>query len=322
MEIQRVLEKANEVASENPVMMFVTILDAKGSTPRDKGALMVVGQDGIIAGTIGGGKLEYHCEQLAKIYIQAPQGGIESFVLNNQEAGSLGMICGGTTKVLFNYMKAPGGVAQMCQQLVQHNVQYGTHNVPMLFLPLDGSEPHIQEVLSVDQEVEGYLRLPIVSAQKIYLCGAGHVAYETAKLLDQLDFPYIVIDERQEFANEERFPNALAIYHIPYDKLEKSIQGGCYLQPNPQDGFCIMTRGHAGDIEVVRYVLQTEVSYIGMMGSGRKREQVFQKLEAEGWTSVRDRVKSPIGIEIQAQSPVELAISVAAELIQWRARQA
>ncbi len=322
MEIQRVLEKANEVAVENQVIILVTILDAKGSTPRDKGALMAVGEEGIIAGTIGGGKLEYHCEQLAKTYTQDPQGGIESFVLNNQEAGSLGMTCGGTTKVLFNYIKTSGLLGQMCYQLAQYDTQYGTQNVPMLFLPLDGSEPHIQEVTSTEYHVEGYLQLPIVSAQKIYLCGAGHVAYETAKLLDQLDFPYIVIDERQEFANKERFPHALAIYHIPYEQLEEAMQEGSYLQPNPQDGFCIMTRGHAGDIEVVRYVLQTDVSYIGMMGSRRKREQVFQKLESEGWTSVRERVKSPIGIEIQAQSPVELAISVAAELIQWRASQA
>ena len=130
MEIQRILEKASELAKENKTIIIATILEAKGSTPRSKGAIMVANENGIIAGTIGGGKLEYRCEQIAKTYAKYPQGGIESFVLNNTEAGSLGMICGGTTKVLFNYINTPGLLNRLCQQVERYRRNCCTERRP------------------------------------------------------------------------------------------------------------------------------------------------------------------------------------------------
>lgn len=80
-----------------------------------------------------------------------------------------------------------------------------------------------------------------------------------------------------------------------------------------------MTRGHEGDAQALRFALGSPASYIGVMGSRKKRETVFSRLEAEGFSEVRKRVTTPIGLDIGAQTPAEIAVSVAAQLIAWRA---
>ena len=80
-----------------------------------------------------------------------------------------------------------------------------------------------------------------------------------------------------------------------------------------------MTRGHSGDEAALRFALSTKASYIGLMGSRKKREAIFSRLEQDGFPDVRNRVTTPIGLDIKAQTPAEIAVSVAAQLIAWRA---
>ena len=94
---------------------------------------------------------------------------------------------------------------------------------------------------------------------------------------------------------------------------------GRFDAPTAADAFCIMTRGHEGDTEAVRFALGTPASYIGVMGSRRKRESMFARLAEEGFANARRRVVTPIGLDIAAQTPAEIAVSVAAQLVAWRA---
>lgn len=91
------------------------------------------------------------------------------------------------------------------------------------------------------------------------------------------------------------------------------------LAPRETDAFCIMTRGHSGDEAALRFALSTKASYIGLMGSRKKREAIFSRLEQDGFPDVRSRIITPIGLDIRAQTPAEIAVSVAAQLIAWRA---
>lgn len=153
---------------------------------------------------------------------------------------------------------------------------------------------------------------------RIIIFGGGHVSLELAKLALGVDFPVIVLDDRPEFANSERFPGAHAI--VP-PSLHEEDSAACLreMRINPRDGIVIVTRGHSHDRDVLAAALETPAGYIGMIGSKSKRQTVYNSLKEKGITQERlDFVHSPIGLAISAETPQEIAVSIIAELIQWR----
>jgi len=161
-----------------------------------------------------------------------------------------------------------------------------------------------------------YLLQPVVPPGRIIIAGAGHVAQELAALFHFLGIRTAVIDDRGEFAGRDRFPTAEEIVISP-----ESFQN-CFLGM-AIDGDCsivIVTRGHKHDRNVLAQALRTDAGYIGMIGSRRKRDVIYQSLREEG-VSPDDlaRVHCPIGLSIGAQTPAEISVSIAAELIALRA---
>lgn len=149
---------------------------------------------------------------------------------------------------------------------------------------------------------------------RVLLFGAGHVARALAALLPALEFAYWVVDDRPEFAVEQAFPGAEGVL------CAEMAQAVNRLQPTEEDLVVIMTRGHEHDYEVLRAALDTPAGYIGLMGSRRKIALTRQKLEGEGVGPEQfDRVSTPIGLSIGAETPAEIAVSVAGQLIAWRA---
>jgi xanthine dehydrogenase accessory factor len=145
--------------------------------------------------------------------------------------------------------------------------------------------------------------------------GAGHVSQPTAAYGTHLGFRVIVLDDRIEFANRERFPEPIEIKVLP--DFKNCIEGF-----NIDDDYylVIVTRGHLHDKIVLAQALKTRAGYIGMIGSQQKRDSIYQALLSEGFsTDDIQRVHSPIGLPIGAQTPEEIAISITAELIQVRA---
>lgn len=315
--IEHLLQAAlREVEAGQPAILE-TVVSAEGSTPRAAGALMLSGPAGLLAGTIGGGALEHRCLQLAAELPPTGPGRVENFVLDNRQAGSLGMVCGGSARVLFTPLADPVPL-RLCLESLSGS-QPG-----WLCLPLDGSAPLVgrddslpQRPAVVDWQGCQVLAVPLADAGRVFLLGGGHVALELAALLDRLEFRYLVADDRPEFSSAARFPGAERALVLPFPQLASALDGS--LAPGEADGFCIMTRGHEWDTEALRFALSTPAGYIGVMGSRRKREAVFTKLEAEGFSGIRDRVTTPIGLEIGAQTPAEIAVSIAGQLIQWRA---
>jgi xanthine dehydrogenase accessory factor len=154
---------------------------------------------------------------------------------------------------------------------------------------------------------------PVRSLPSLVIFGAGHVAVPVASLARLVGFRITVVDDRAEFANAQRFPQADRVLVANVDDAfnDVTIDGGTYV--------VVVTRGHALDEEVVAHALRTPAAYIGMIGSKRKVAAISQRLGDRGFTeSDLARLHAPIGIEIGAETVEEIAISIVAQLVAVR----
>jgi xanthine dehydrogenase accessory factor len=153
---------------------------------------------------------------------------------------------------------------------------------------------------------------PILPQPMIYLFGGGHVSMAVAKAASAAGFAIGVADDRESFANKERFPMAQEIYASYEDAFEK-------IRPNAATYLVILTRGHKEDMRVLAWAVRTDYRYIGMIGSKRKVLSVYKALEQDGYKPEEfERVYAPMGLEIGALSPEEIAVSITAELVAVR----
>jgi len=153
---------------------------------------------------------------------------------------------------------------------------------------------------------------PILPQPMLYLFGGGHVSTAVAKAANAAGFAVGVVDDREAFANAQRFPMAEEI-HVSYEEAFAKIR------PNASTYLVIVTRGHKDDMSVLAWAVRTDARYIGMIGSKRKVLSVYKALEKEGYRREEfERVYAPMGLEIGALSPEEIAISIVAELIAVR----
>jgi xanthine dehydrogenase accessory factor len=154
---------------------------------------------------------------------------------------------------------------------------------------------------------------PVIPSPVLYIFGAGHVGINIYKVALIAGFDVVVVDDREAFANRERFPEALDIHSGDMDLVMSQLNPveNCYL--------AIVTRGHRHDMRVLRWALDTKAYYIGMIGSTRKVLTLYEQLENEGVPHESfDRVYAPIGLQIGSATPEEIAVSVVAELIALR----
>jgi xanthine dehydrogenase accessory factor len=153
---------------------------------------------------------------------------------------------------------------------------------------------------------------PILPQPVAYIFGGGHISTALAKSASAAGFGIVVIDDREQFANKERFPMAQELYTSYEDAF-------ALLAPNAASYVVIVTRGHRDDMRVLAWAVRTEARYVGMIGSKRKVISVYQALEKEGYAPEEfSRVFAPMGLEIGALSPDEIAISITAELVAVR----
>ena len=146
--------------------------------------------------------------------------------------------------------------------------------------------------------------------------GGGHVAQALVPVLAALEFRCVVVEDREEFCRPALFPAAEQTLLVPVDRLEQALDIG------PEDYLCIMTRGHKNDTDCEAFALRTPACYIGVMGSRRKIETVSAVLRSQGFTEADlARIHTPIGLPIRAETPAEIAVSIAAELILTRAER-
>lgn len=318
--------------------VLCAIVRNSGSAPRTSGARMVVLKDGSIAGSVGGGILEGQCQRKAQDLFSGPIAFAElDFQLTAASAAEEGMACGGSASVLLQRIEA--NMLPLIRQL-RHEYFEGRRPMLLTLLPYKGEPPRLL-LLTQDEnhDIPDQLRAeitrkgrrapflldyqgrevfvePLVHPGTVHLAGAGHIALAVAKLAAFVGFEVVVMDDRADFANRERYPEAKEI------RVVTSFTD-CLGQLGQDDYVVIVTRGHLHDRDVLAQALRGKAGYIGMIGSRRKRAAVYDSLRQEG---VGDadlaRVHCPIGLAIEADTPEEIALSIVAELVHTRAKMA
>lgn len=154
---------------------------------------------------------------------------------------------------------------------------------------------------------------PVLPPALLYIFGAGHVAANLCQVAGSAGFDPIVTDDRTSYATKERFPAAREVRALDFDEATNQ------LDPNETSYIVIVTRGHRDDMRLLRWAVQTRARYIGMIGSKRKVIGIFKTLQEEGVPAhLFDRIHAPIGLDIGAITPEEIAVAITAELIAFR----
>jgi len=201
--------------------------------------------------------------------------------------------------------------AQVCQEaleVIKENMS------KILHFDLTGKEI-AQEGMICGGNMDVFLE-PIVSQPTIYIFGAGHISFSIAKIARISGFKVVVVDDRPEFANPERFPDADQIIAQGFEAVFPG------LKINKSSYIVIVTRGHLQDQKVLEWAVKSEAKYVGMIGSRKKNEAVFSNLQSKGIPiELLDSVHAPIGLDINAETPEEIAVSIIAEIIKIRREQ-
>jgi xanthine dehydrogenase accessory factor len=154
---------------------------------------------------------------------------------------------------------------------------------------------------------------PVLPPALLYVFGAGHVAYNLYKVATIAGFDVVVVDDREAYANRERFPEAREVIARDFELATEQ------LNPPESSYIVIVTRGHRDDMRVLRWALNARARYLGMIGSRRKTISIYKELEKEGIPAEQFRdVHAPVGLEIGAVTPEEIAVAIVAEMIAVR----
>ena len=348
--MKEVFEEATNQINEKHPLVIATVVRTKGSTPQKPGAKLLVRNDGSGVGTLGGGCVEgdiwYAAKQLMKNRGSAEAIGYE---LNEEIAAQDGLVCGGTMFFLVDpiYEKGQealfldeinsaylGGEPVALASLVKTTPDIDSKLGGKLLIRSDGSvvgtlgannlnseaikygielmaygnSKYVRSETGAEYFVEGYTTPP-----QIILCGGGHVSRAIYTFAVNLGFNLTVIDDREEFANKTRFPLANVVV------AESSAEGFRSIEINKNTFIVIATRGHRYDHVSLEAALNTSASYIGLLGSKRKTILIYEELLSKGVSIDRIKdVRAPIGLDINARTPEEIAISIMAEILMIR----
>lgn len=341
---------AVEQFDQNRNFVLATILSVKGSSPRHTGTRFLLRDDGGAVGTIGGGLFEARVQAFARTVFQTRLSYRSVFSFTGNDSTSTEMICGGEAEVLLEFIDSGDKVREDLFRRVLGMVGsrgsgllYSQVAVPpndksaegVRYLLIDahgtraggfpGDEAAIAatpqqrllkpvQVLDLPGTGHPVLLEWLHPAGTVYLFGAGHVGQSVAHLASYAHFQVVVLDDRTGLASWERFPSADQV--VVLDSFEHAFSGlgidsECYV--------VIVTRGHSHDRMVLAQALRTPARYIGMIGSRRKNNLIFQALLMDGFTREDlQRVHAPIGLPIGGETPEEIGISIIAEMIQVR----
>ena len=325
--------------------VLIRIIRREGSAPRGVGSGCMVDADGSLSGTIGGGLLEYRAIEKAKILLEKRVTSLDTVDMTAEEIAEEGMICGGRVelyfepilpeddvieffKTIYELLQSGGGgtlitlirdeadaLAPDNRMLVKKDSRmFGT--IPSVKLPEHAVRAHLLEEKETDRTL--FLE-PVIQNPELLLFGGGHISTFVSPLAKTIGFQVSIFDDLSDFANRARFPEADEIYNMSYrDAFEKiAVTESSYI--------VIVTRGHMGDKDILELALKSQVSpaYIGMIGSIRKRDKIYKALMDSGTSRQKlTGVHSPIGLNIGAQTPEEIAVSIIAEIIQIKANRA
>lgn len=340
---------------EGRTSVLATLIKRSGSAPRDTGTRILVLDDGAFHGTIGGGLFEAQVLEKAGRVLMAGTPERFDFSLAGTDVADSDMICGGEGSVFLEPVIPEDPRRALSFEGALHALEKGERGLlataldperwkgggaPKLFLRNDGevqgsllggretpaalidSLSRFQKLKQIriefleDEKGAPFevLLEPIVPEPFLFVFGGGHVAAQLVSLGARVGFKVVVVDDREEFTNAGRFPEAHEIILAPFEGVMErlSVNAASYL--------VIVTRGHTHDMGVLHQALETGAKYIGMIGSSQKIRMIYDRLQEDGVSEERlAQVHAPIGLDIGAETPEEIAVSIVAELILARA---
>lgn len=339
-ELTKYLEKRNSVT-------LATIVRADGSAPQVAGASALFTPRGLSSGTLGGGMLEAWAAKLALQALRTKRASLGEFDLRGEIGSGEQAVCGGRVTVLVDPASRKDSGAFRTLEAALARGRRGvlvtlirTHAEGRLALKRRwvaedairsatlpaGLRPWAADLkkalrngtnfrVGAGSAVYAELQEP---RPRLIIAGAGHIGRALARLASRLDFEVAVVDDRPEYANSRRLPEADKVVVGPIASSVAKLGRG------RAPYIVIVTRGHSRDAEVLRVCVGEPAAYIGMIGSRRKVRLMRRAFLAERWATPRqfDRVSSPVGLDIKARTVEEIAVSIAAELILARRMRA
>jgi xanthine dehydrogenase accessory factor len=345
--MEGIYQEINRLRNKGEKAVLATIITKLGPAPREKGAKLLVREDGSSLGAISGGCVEAEVWQEAMEAIKTGKAKVIGFHLTEKDAVESGLICGGRIEVYLDplwrrYGTQEDTIFQEIVQILSEGVKailatsiQRSDSTPQgkLLIKADGTTlgslgndlldrsvlEHARKcsgreepILVSIREAEVYLE-PISPTPALYIFGGGHISLPLVRIGKIIGFKVIVIDDRELYANKNRFPEADEVYALGFESFFDQFK----LPPFAY--VIIVTRGHQYDELVLERALKTEATYIGMIGSKRKVRYTYEQLKTRGVTEEElSRVHSPIGLDIKAETPEEIAVSILAEVIQKR----
>ena len=346
--MKRLFREMAELLAKRESFVTATIIGKTGSGPRSDGSRMIVRADRRISGSVGGGRLEAEALQLAAALFHTTRPAVQAFDLTGEDAAGTAMICGGHGEILLDWVDGddPGNRA-LCERVVGTLERGESGCLVTAFGTASGdtAPPRAQWFVERDGRVTGspgadpallaslaagsgrdalrvvtraertYVVEPIRHGGTVIVFGAGHVGQKLAPLAESVGFRTIVLDDRAEFASRELFAEPTRLVTLT------SFEHWPELEIDEHTCLVIVTRGHLHDRSVLERTLRTNAGYVGMIGSVHKCDLVRRALLEQGFTRADlERVHAPIGTDIGAETPEEIAVSIVGELIDARAR--
>lgn len=341
-----------DLIRENQPCVLATVTNSQGSTPQKPGCSAIFSKKGLLFGTVGGGAVELAIGELAAKAIRSTKTGYFKFDLDNDITDLEAAICGGGMNILIDAepgkhikvfeslanslsLRTPGLLVTLCDSgskecsaikrfwITADTLELFLNQLPYEIIGvatemLHNSNPdEFREIFlpdSIKEEVKLAFIESIVPVPQLIIAGAGHVGKALSHLGKLLGFEVIVWDDRPEFANKTNLPDADKILS---GKLDESLAN---LKVDKDTFIVIVTRGHKNDADVLRKFIGSNAAYIGMIGSRRKVAQVCDTFLNNGWATIEqwEKIHTPIGLEIGSKTVQEIAVSIAAQLIQVR----
>ena len=301
----------------NRKIILITVVNTIGSSPGRVGFKMAVCDNGEIAGSIGGGVMEYNMVELARKSFEKKE--TQPFVkrqIHDSEAAydKSGMICSGEQTHVFTPLSYTD--ISILQSIIDH-VNNGEKG--LLRLTANGvffSKDILKEFdfsYTLDSPTSWEYKEQIGLKDTVYIFGAGHISVPLSQILRMLDFRVVVYDNRKELSTfiSNSFANHKEV--IDYHKVDHLVP------ESPNSYVAIMSFGHKFDQIILKQLLAKNLKYLGMIGSKSKVQSIYDSLRESGFSDHDfSRVDSPIGLSIKSQTPAEIAISIAAKIIQVR----
>ena len=314
------LEILRAISERPEALVLCTVLAVKGSAPRHPGSKLLVDAAGPVLGSVGGGRGEAMVLAACREVLAGGAARVLTIDMQGLEAEGPDMVCGGTSRILLEPLGGRGPYRKALAILERGERALLVKRLATAEVIREGADPEraraaLESGHPFLDETAGLFYDPLLPPDKLLILGGGYVGRALAALAPALGFAVTVADDRDAFLGPERFPPGVATLSGGYTEAVARFP------IDPSTYVVIVSRGHLCDLECVRAVLGRPYRYAGFMGSLRKVRLVLDQVRADGRDPAEvDALCAPIGFEIGAETPEELAVAIAAELIAARRR--